>query len=142
MYKFRLSWHHVEYNEPDEPFTMTLKSLIILAFLTFVHKVTAAQSIQDIGQLFSSAQIVPDVIPAFNPSVLLDVTFRNKSVVAGETLPKNGTYPYSPIPSRPMSLKLFSHCSYPDVFHSGNNECYEIRDIHGVSLSRSSECFS
>jgi len=75
MYKFRLSWHHVEYNEPNEPFTMTLKSLIILAFLTFVHKVTVAQSIQDIGQLFSSAQIVPDVIPAFNPSVLLDVTF-------------------------------------------------------------------
>ncbi len=139
MYKFRLSWHHVECKEPNKPFTMTLKSLVILVFLSLVHKVTAAQSIQDIGQLFSSAQIVPDVIPAFNPSVLLDVTFRNKSVVAGETLSKNGTYLYS---LRPMSLKLFSHCSYPDVFHSGNNECYEIRDIHGVSLSRSSERFS
>jgi hypothetical protein len=66
--------------------------LVVLILLGFVHAITAAQSIQDIGQLFRSAQIVPDVIPAFNPSVLLDVTFRTRSVLPGETLSKNGTY--------------------------------------------------
>lgn len=124
---------------------MILKSLVILVLLDFVHKVTAAQSIQDIEHLFHSAQIVPDVIPTFNPSVLLDVTFRNKAVMPGETLSKDGTvhtYIYNPSPSRLRPLMLFSHISYPDVFYSGDNECYKIRDIHGLSLPLSSESVS
>lgn len=71
-------------------FTTMLNRILFLAILQVVHETTATQSIQDITTVFRSAQIVPDVIPAFNPSLLLDVSFGGRTVVPGETLTKNG----------------------------------------------------
>jgi len=71
--------------------TTVLNTIFFLALLQLVRQTTAAQSIEDITQIFRSAQIVPNVIPAFNPSLLLDVSFGARTVVPGETLTKNGT---------------------------------------------------
>ena len=72
-------------------FPTMINTIFSLALLQFVRETTATQSIQDITEVFRSAQIVPDVIPAFNPSLLLDVSFGGRIVVPGEILTKNGT---------------------------------------------------
>jgi len=47
-----------------------------------------AQSPQDIAQLFGINGIVPDVLPVFAPSVLLQVTYA-ANVIPGEILSQN-----------------------------------------------------
>lgn len=42
------------------------------------------------AQFFLATHIVPDVLPAFNPSVLLEVSF-NTPIIPGQNLTKNGT---------------------------------------------------
>ena len=64
----------------------------LLLFLLQFQNAVAEQTIQDIGQLFQNTRIVPDIIPAFNPSVLLDVSY-GRDVIPGQNLSKNGIEP-------------------------------------------------
>lgn len=47
------------------------------------------QTTRDIGQLFGANRIVPDLLPSFDPTVLLQVTY-NTTVVPGQILSQNG----------------------------------------------------
>ena len=70
-------------------FVRTVKLVVLLSFLQ-LQQSAALQSIQEISQLFRTTQIVPDLIPAFNPSVLLHISFA-KEVIPGQIVAKNGT---------------------------------------------------
>ena len=70
-------------------FLKVLLSVLVLALFQ-LQQTAAVQSIQDISQLFRSTQLVPDLLPSFNPSVLLDGSFA-KEVVPGQSLSKNDT---------------------------------------------------
>jgi len=48
----------------------------------------AGQTAKDIGQLFSVNHIVPDLLPAFNPTTLFQVTYA-APVIPGEILSQN-----------------------------------------------------
>jgi hypothetical protein len=64
-------------------------SLIFFALSLFQFQRAQGQSLQEISQLFRTTDVVPDVIPAFNPSVLLQVTFGSP-IIPGQTLTPNG----------------------------------------------------
>jgi hypothetical protein len=64
--------------------------LAILLLPLYFFSGTWAQSAQDIGQLFQIDRIVPDLLPAFNPTVLFQVTY-NATVIPGQILSQNGT---------------------------------------------------
>ena len=49
-----------------------------------------AQSPRDIGQLFRMDGIVPDLLPVFEPTTLLQVTY-GLTLVPGQILSQNGT---------------------------------------------------
>jgi hypothetical protein len=51
-----------------------------------------AQSPQDIQQLFEVDKIVPDLLPSFDPSTLLEVTY-NATIIPGQILSQNGIDP-------------------------------------------------
>jgi hypothetical protein len=69
---------------------------IVFFVISFQFLPATAQSPQDVGQLFGDNQIVPDplpsLLPAFNPTVLLQVSFNN-TVIPGQILSQNGTEP-------------------------------------------------
>ena len=65
---------------------------LFLLILLLVWNAAADQSIQEVSQVFRDTQIVPDVIPAFNPSVLLGVSF-GEDVTPGQNLTTNGMKP-------------------------------------------------
>jgi hypothetical protein len=50
----------------------------------------AGQSFRDIERTFKTAGVVPDVLPSFHPSALLQVTFQNITIVPGQNLTKEG----------------------------------------------------
>jgi hypothetical protein len=70
-------------------FSESLDMFWIVAILFFFrfHSATA-QSPQDIQQLFEVDQIVPDLLPVFNPVALLEVTY-NVTVIPGQILSQN-----------------------------------------------------
>lgn len=69
----------------------------ILAFsLLQFHYYAKAQSLRDMAQLFLTTHIVPDILPAFNPSVLVEVSF-NTQIIPGQNLTENGTEPDFPV---------------------------------------------
>lgn len=58
-------------------------SVFWTALIIFSFQPAPAQSPKDIGQLFTVNNIVPDLLPAFNPSVSFQVTY-NATVVPGQ----------------------------------------------------------
>jgi len=63
---------------------------IYVGILTSLHFAShvAGQSAKDIGQLFSVNHVVPDLLPAFNPTTLFQVTYA-APVIPGEILSQN-----------------------------------------------------
>lgn len=61
-----------------------------LGFFVSLHLVSnvAGQTAKDIGQLFSVNHVVPDLLPAFNPTTLFQVTYA-APVIPGEILSQN-----------------------------------------------------
>lgn len=57
--------------------------------LSLYLRIVLAQSPKDIGQLFEVNGIVPDLIPEFDPIVLLQVSY-GFTLVPGEILSQNG----------------------------------------------------
>lgn len=53
-------------------------------------QLTLAQTTQDIAQLFELNKILPDLLPSFNLTVLLEVSY-NITVIPGEILSQVGT---------------------------------------------------
>lgn len=70
----------------SQMFWSAILSFSILQF----HYYANAQSLQDMAQFFLTTHIVPDILPAFNPSVLLEVSF-DTPIIPGQNLTKNGT---------------------------------------------------
>ena len=60
----------------------------VLAFALF-PQIANTQSTQDIAQLFGINHIVPDLLPSFNPTVLLEVSY-NTTVIPGEIFSQVG----------------------------------------------------
>jgi hypothetical protein len=60
-----------------------------VVILAFTLPFATGQSTKDIGQLFGIDRIVPDLLPALNPTLLLQVTY-NTAVVPGQILSQNG----------------------------------------------------
>jgi|SRR5271170_1995453 len=65
-------------------------SAVVGIWLTQILMLVAGQSLTDIKQTFHDAGVVPDVLPAFHPSALLQVTFPNITIVPGQNLTKEG----------------------------------------------------
>lgn len=88
----------------------------VLAAL-LASQLTLAQTTQDIAQLFEVNKIVPDLLPSFNPTVLLEVSY-NTTVIPGEILSQVGTSsskPYLTIfPAAAMTPKLGVQGTTPD----------------------------
>jgi len=80
--------HPLAQNKAQSRILQMFYAALLLTLLQF-HQAIAQQTIQDIGQLFRSTQVVPDVIPAFNPSVHLGVSF-DKIIIPGQNLTRNG----------------------------------------------------
>ena len=59
----------------------------------FYPQMSGAQSLSDIAQLFGVNRIVPDLLPSFAPSVLLEVSY-NVTVIPGEIFSQTGIFPY------------------------------------------------
>ena len=57
--------------------------------LLLIQSAAARMSVQDVAQLFRSTQVVPDILPSFNPLVFLNVKYANE-VVPGQTLTVKG----------------------------------------------------
>jgi len=64
----------------------------VLISLQLVSRVTG-QSAKDIGQLFSVNHVVPDLLPAFNPTTLFQVTYA-APIIPGEILSQNSISPH------------------------------------------------
>jgi hypothetical protein len=72
-------------------FTM-MRSLVVGIRLTQILLImlAAGDSLRDIKRTFDDAGVVPDVLPTFHPSALLQVTFPNINIVPGQNLTKEG----------------------------------------------------
>ena len=66
---------------------MVYASLVILAIALILG--VLGQSTKDIGDLYRVNHLVPDLIPVFQPTVLLQVTFEN-ILIPGQILSQNG----------------------------------------------------
>ena len=64
-------------------------TVTVLTFSLYIQT-AFTQSTKDIGQLFEVNRIVPDLLSAFDPTVLLQVSY-NFTLVPGEILSQNGT---------------------------------------------------
>jgi phosphatidylethanolamine-binding protein len=62
----------------------------VLGLLILLVHTVFCQSPSDIAKVFLTTQIVPDVIPSFNPSVTLEVSFGIQ-ITAGQSLTTNAT---------------------------------------------------
>jgi len=62
-----------------------LFSFVLLLLIPFVY----GQSPADVAKVFDTTQIVPDVIPSFDPTVVLQVSFGNP-ITPGQSLTVNG----------------------------------------------------
>jgi hypothetical protein len=65
---------------------------VVTVMFTFPFHSAMAQSPQDIQQLFEVDKIVPDLLPSFDPSTLLEVTY-NATIIPGQILSQNGIDP-------------------------------------------------
>lgn len=63
----------------------------VLISLQFISHVTG-QTAKDIGQLFSVNHLVPDLLPAFNPTTLFQVTYA-APIIPGEILSQTSIPP-------------------------------------------------
>jgi hypothetical protein len=70
-----------------------MRSLVVGIWLTQILLIllaAAGQSLRDIKRTFDDAGVVPDVLPTFHPSALVQVTFPNITIVPGQNLTKQG----------------------------------------------------
>jgi len=66
-----------------------LHQLFLISLFHLFVQLVSGQSPQDIAQVFQTTEIVPDVIPSFDPSVVLQVSF-GAPITPGQSLTPNG----------------------------------------------------
>lgn len=72
-----------------QPFPMYSSLHCAVVLLSFLLPFAKGQSTQDIAQLFSVDRIVPDLLPTFNPTLLLKVSYST-TVLPGQISSQNG----------------------------------------------------
>jgi hypothetical protein len=97
-----------------------------IVIFCFRFPMCTGQTAQDIGQLFGIDRIVPDLLPSFDPTALLQVTYNN-TVVPGQILSQNGT---DPDPNSQLT-------NFPSQkLHCGQN--LQLADLFRIRMRRSS----
>ena len=70
---------------------MNLSNIVFICLTQILLAVSGhGQSFKEIKRTFNTAGVVPDVLPAFHPSALLQVNFQNITIVPGQNLTKEG----------------------------------------------------
>ena len=97
----------------------------LLFFASQLLVCVLSQSPQDIAEVFQTTQIVPDVIPLFNPSVVLQVSF-GAPITPGQSLTTNRM-----ILNFPTNLETVSIPSFK-VKGGTSNTNYVVLMVHSL----------
>lgn len=62
----------------------------VLAVLAVAHAVLSKDTLASVKRAFYDAKLVPDIVPAFDPEVLLSVTYNGVPFTAGAFLDPAG----------------------------------------------------